>query len=90
MILPKVGDKIYIVSCLRNLCRIGEIKEVIVELQEIEFTIDWILNPSPDGNKLSYYPFRFKTWPVTFYLEKTDVYVTFDEEEFKRLILEKL
>ena len=89
MILPKVGDKIYIVSCLRNLCRIGEIIEVFVGLQMIEFTINWILNPSPNGNKLSYYPFHFKTWPITFYLE-SNVYVTFDEEEFKRLIQEKL
>ena len=89
MRLPEIGDKIYIVSCYRNLCRIGEIKDISVELQIINFTIEWILNPSPDGNKLSYYPFHFETWPVIIYLE-SGVYITFDEKEFQRLIQEKL
>lgn len=88
MRLPKIGDKIYIVSCRRNVCRIGEIREIFVG-EQIEFTIDWIINPSPDGNKLSYFSFRFETWPVTFHLN-SDVFITFDEQEFTRLLKEKL
>ena len=89
MRLPKVGDKIYIVSCRRNVYRIGEITKMIDDNPIIRFCIDWILNPSPDGNELCYYCYRFKTWPVTFRLN-SNVFITFDEQEFTRLLKEYL
>ena len=88
MRLPKIGDKIYIVSCCRNVCRIGEIKRIVEEDAVIRFCVDWILNPSPDGNELCYY-YRFKTWPVTIHLD-SGVFITFDEQEFTRLLKENL
>lgn len=89
MRLPKVGDKIYIVSCCRNVCRIGEITKITDDNLVIRFCINWILNPSPDGNELCYYYYRFETWPVTFRLD-SNVFITFDEQEFTRLLKEYL
>lgn len=81
--LPKIGDNIYIINLYDKTYRIGEIQDVKSDDLMVQFNISWILNP-PEIRPLSYYKYRFKTYP-TFSLGD-HVIITFDDSEFKKYL----
>ena len=77
MILPNVGDKIYIIQLRKKEYHIGIIKEIDETDDYISFIIDWIINPTKTN--LSYFKYRFHGLRFMF---GNRVIVSFKEEYF--------
>jgi hypothetical protein len=78
MILPNVGDKIYIIQLRKKEYQIGIIKEIEDVDDCIGLLVDWIINPLA-SRYLSYFKYRFHDLRFMF---GDDVIVSFKEEYF--------
>jgi hypothetical protein len=78
MILPNVGDKIYIIRLDKKEYRIGIIKEIEDIDDYIGFEVDWIINPHT-SRYLTYFKYRFQSLRFMF---ADAAIISFKEEYF--------
>ena len=78
MELPKIGDKVYIIG--KSFYRIGQVEKVLIDLEDIRFTILWIINAGRYGAILCRRS-DFQSYSNIFTMAN-GVIVTFDEQEF--------